>query len=67
MPATATTCLPPLQELCESRLDDFTRVMRGLYDEAGAPQLDLMAPILTDVANGMAYLHSRNIVHGGRL
>ena len=26
-----------------------------------------LAPILMDICRGMTYLHSRNIVHGGRL
>ena len=37
-----------------------------MYDQAGAPVISCMAPMLLDVCAGMLYLHSRNIVHGGR-
>ena len=44
--------------------------MRGrdfIYDYSGAPSLPVLAPMLMDICKGMCYLHSRNIVHGGRL
>ena len=37
-----------------------------MYDQAGAPVMWFMAPMLTDVCAGILYLHSHNIVHGGR-
>ena len=37
-----------------------------MYDKAGAPLIECLAPLLSDICAGMLYLHSRNIVHGGR-
>ena len=69
-----TTCsayLPhpvlPLQELCEVTLSEFFDLVRTtMYDASGGPRLDMLAPMLHDICQGMVYLHSRNIVHGGR-
>ena len=42
-------------------------MMRNImYDSSGLPQLYVIAPMLHDICAGMVYLHSRNIVHGGR-
>ena len=56
-----------MQELCEGDLYAFLDTVRlVLYDQAGgAPHIECMAPLLTDICAGMLYLHSRNIVHGG--
>ena len=37
-----------------------------MYDQAGAPVMWCLAPMLTDISAGILYLHSHNIVHGGR-
>ena len=38
-----------------------------MYDVSGAPRLSCLAPILLDICKGMLYLHSRGVVHGGRV
>ena len=45
----------------------FENFRHVLYEGASAaPRLDRMAPILLDICNGMLYLHSRGVVHGGK-
>ena len=58
-----------LQELCEGNLEHFlSGAPQVLYAvETGAVMMSALAPLLLDICKGMLYLHSRNIVHGGRL
>ena len=61
-------CAPPLllQELCQASLTQMMGIGMGLLGSpTGAGQLYLIAPVLMDIACGMAYLHKRNIIHGG--
>ena len=58
-------CVP--QELCEGTLYHFLDLIRPLVlnPVTRAPRLEYIASMLHDVCQGMLYLHSRNIVHGG--
>ena len=52
--------------MCEGDLTAFLDKVRPvMYQPGGAALFQCMAPLLMDVCNGMVYLHSRNIVHGG--
>lgn len=53
-----------IQELCASTLGIAWHV--GLFHNPSSrePYLGTMLTVFTDVALGLAYLHSRNIVHG---
>ena len=66
----APACLrppPPLQELCELNLAEYLpKVAAVMYDSSAAPRIPSLAPLLTDICKGTLYLHSRNLVHGGR-
>ena len=65
LPATATACY--CQELCEGDLNTYLKKVKDIiYDKAGNPWLLGLAPLLMDVCRGMLYLHTCNIVHGGR-
>ena len=59
-------CYRLLQELCNSNLDDFLIAVKAvMYDKQGVAIMQALAPLLINVCEGMLYLHSRNIVHGG--
>ena len=54
--------------MCESNLGDFLEEAKSfMYGSSGDIILPTLAPLLMDICRGMTYLHSRNIVHGGRL
>eukprot|EP00798_Chlamydomonas_sp_ICE-L_P015533 gene15533-21624_t len=54
-----------IQELCErgSLLNAFEE-MRFFDTQREIPKLDMVLAIAEDIASGMAYIHSRNIIHG---
>ena len=47
-------------------LDVLYTIRDLVYGGPTPPDLGILAPILLDVCEGMAYLHERNILHGGR-
>ena len=57
-----------MQDLCEGSLGSFLDEARPImYDSSGAVNMSSLAPLLVDICRGMLYLHSINIVHGGRV
>ena len=46
-------------------MDFFELACDIAYSANGDVDLEVLAPMLSDVCTGMQYLHARNIVHGG--
>ena len=56
--------LSPTQELCDSTVADALAV--GLWHDPRTklPHLNLILGTLGDIARGVAFIHSKNIIHG---
>lgn len=61
--AIASSSLPPLQELCQATVADA--IVIGLWHDklTGQPHVIVLS-VLCDIARGVAYIHSKNIIHG---
>ena len=68
LPATAAaSCYCYYQELCEGDLNSYLdKVKHVMYDVEGNPWIACLAPLIMDICRGMLYLHTCNVVHGGR-
>jgi hypothetical protein len=55
-----------VQEWCQSTLGQALRSWLLHKKETREPLLDLLLGLLIDVAQGVLYLHDRQIIHGGR-
>jgi hypothetical protein len=56
---------PNAQEYCDASLHAVLGA--AILHDAGSrsPNMDLVLTVLQDVARGMAYIHAKNIIHGG--
>jgi serine/threonine protein kinase len=53
-----------VQEYCNASLQDALRNKLLVKQETKTPDLDLILSVLMDIARGMIYIHSKNIIHG---
>lgn len=56
-------CTP--QEWCNTTMGEALRQSLLHNKESHDPQMDLLLTLLNDVVQGVEYLHSKNIIHGG--
>jgi len=52
-----------VQELCHATLQDAL-IDGVLHNEDNQPELEVLLLVLQDIAKGMGYIHSKNIIHG---
>ncbi len=57
-------CARGAQEFCNASLQDALRNQLLHDPKTLVPDLDLVLTLLMDIARGMQYIHSRNIIHG---
>lgn len=53
-----------VQEYCNASLQDALRNKLLYKQDTKSPDMDLILSVLMDIARGMIYIHSKNIIHG---
>ena len=65
-PFTANFVCCPTQELCDSTVADALAGCLWHDPTTKQPHLHLILGTLGDIARGVAFIHSKNIIHGAR-